>query len=122
MMNRPNRVNTIVVALLAGSLWGACEATIGYLLHRAHVPGLAGAVMFPLGILFMAAAFRRSGNVSVMMMTAMVAASWKGLDLLMPGGMLNIVNPVQAILLEGLAVSVVLRAVHHFGLRTSNSL
>ena len=122
MMNRKYQVNTVAVALLAGSIWGACEATIGYLLHRAHVPGLAGAVMFPLGIFFMAAAFKRSENISVMMMTAVVAASWKGLNLLMPGGMLNIANPVQAILLEGLAVSVALRAVHHFGLRTSNTL
>lgn len=121
-MNGQNRANTILAALMAGSLWGACEASIGYILHRAHVPGLAGTVMLPLGIFFMITALKRSGNVSAMMMTALVAASWKGLNILMPGGALNIINPVQAILLEGLAVSVAVQAVRHVWLRTSNSL
>ncbi len=122
MINKRTHSNAVTVALAAGSLWGVCEATLGYILHSAHVSGLAGTVMVPLGIYFMVLALKRSKKGSAIMMTAMVAAAWKGLNGLMPGGMVNILNPVQAILVEGLLVSVVFLAVDNLTPWARNSL
>ncbi len=104
---RTNRYDSVATALIFGSLWGAVESTLGYLLHRAHVPGLAGTILLPAGIFFMVAAAKGSGRASAAMMTAMVAAAWKCLNLFLPGGVMNIVNPARAILAEGLLTAVV---------------
>lgn len=96
------------VAFYAGALWGFAEATLGYLLHLARVPGLPGAVMAPVGLLLMGHAFVRTGKASVIPAVALTAAAFKFATLLVPGiNVLAVINPVQAILLESIAVSAI---------------
>ena len=95
----------LTTALLWGALWGLSEATFGYLLHAVRIPGLAGFVMFPLGIFFMLKAYRDSKSLSVAFSTALVATAIKLSDLMMPGtSTLDIFRPAMAIMTESLAV------------------
>jgi hypothetical protein len=98
-------------ALFWGALWGLGEATVGHLLHLAHIPGLPAAVMIPFGLVMMRRALAWSGgSVPVIPATACVAASLKFLDFFIPGtNPLAVFNPAQAILLEALAVAAVVR-------------
>lgn len=93
-------------ALVFGALWGSAEATLGHLLHAARVPGLAGLVMFPAALFFLARAFEATGRLAVLPAAAVVAASLKLLDAFLPGTDLwAVLNPARAILLESLAVT-----------------
>ena len=104
---RGSRLAPLVAALFYGSVWGLGEATLGHLLHLARVPGLPGLVMFPFGVLVMGRALNRSGSAAAVFSTGAVAAGFKFLDLLLPGtDILAVINPAQAILLEGLAGAV----------------
>jgi len=104
------RTDFIGTALFYGAAWGLGEATLGHLLHMARVPGLPGLVMVPFAVLVMGRALARSPRADAVFLTGMVAASFKLLDLLMPGtDLLALVNPIQAILLEALAATVWVR-------------
>lgn len=95
----------IFIPLFWGSLWGVAEATLGHLLHLAGFPGLAGMVMFPLGLFFMTRSFSVSGHRMTIVFTALVACSIKLFDLFFP--VLTpfvVLNPAIAILFESLAV------------------
>ncbi|MDD3572629.1 MAG: hypothetical protein PHP07_06775 [Eubacteriales bacterium] len=94
--------------LLWGAVWGILEATAGYALHFAAIalPGLPGALLFPLGFLCMAQAQKAAGKPSAAFWAAAIAASVKGIDLLVPGhDAIRVINPALSILLEGLAVT-----------------
>ena len=102
----PGQVSTLVSTLVWGSAWGIWEATAGYFIHLAHIPGLPGFVMIPAAFYFMSRAFVRSGKQETIFLAACVAACFKLLDLFIPGqNIQGVVNPVQAILLESLAVA-----------------
>jgi len=93
------------IAMLWGALWGLSEATLGYILHTLRIPGLAGFVMFPIGIFFMLKAYQDSKNLSVIFSTAVVAAAIKLSNLLLPGTYtLDVLKPAIAIMTESLAV------------------
>jgi hypothetical protein len=97
----------LVAALFWGAVWGLGEATLGHLFHLARVPGLAGLVMFPFGVLVMGRVLARSGGAAAVFTTGIVAAGFKFLDLLLPGtDVLAVLNPARAILLEALAAAV----------------
>lgn len=106
-MDKPGLAPSFLrAAFYAGALWGFAEATLGYLLHLARVPGLPGAVMAPLGLLLMGRAFVRTGKASVIPAVALTAAAFKLSTLLVPGiNVLAVINPVQAILLESIAAT-----------------
>lgn len=95
-----------MIALVYGALWGLGEATLGHLLHLARVPGLPGLVMAPFAVLVMArtAAAAKPHAAGAVFLAGLVAASFKLLDLFVPGTDVSaLVNPIQAILLEALA-------------------
>lgn len=105
---------TIPMILFWGAVWGICEATIGYALHLAAValPGLPGAFMFPIGFWCMAQVRKATQKAYAPLGIAIVAASIKLVDFLVPGyDAIRVVNPALSILLEGLAVAVVYTAV-----------
>lgn len=106
-MDKPGLAPSFLrAAFYAGALWGLTEGTLGYLLHLARVPGLAGAVMSPIGLLLMGRAYSRTGRVSVIPATALAAAAFKLATLLVPGiNVLAVINPVQAILLESMVAT-----------------
>lgn len=96
--------------LFLGAAWGICEAGIGYVLHRMAVvlPGLPGALMFPIGFYWMYKAQNTTGIASAPVWIAAVAAVIKLADFLIPGAdPIRVINPALAILMEGLAVSAV---------------
>jgi hypothetical protein len=83
------------------------EATLGHLLHLLRVPGLPGLVMFPFAVLVMGRVAARSGSAAAVFLAGAVAASFKLLDLFVPGtDILALSRPIQAILLEALAGAV----------------
>lgn len=91
-------------ALFWGSVWGLAEATLGHLLHLARVPGLPGLVMIPVAVAVMGRAAVRSRSAGAVFLAGVVAASFKLLDLFVPGtDVLALSRPLQAILLEALA-------------------
>jgi hypothetical protein len=97
----------IIIALFWGSLWGLAEATLGHILHLLRIPGLAGFVMFPVGLVFMLKAYKASNNLSVILSTSVVAATIKLSNILLPGtSPLDVFNPAIAIICESLAVFV----------------
>jgi len=102
-MTRQKESNLAKIVLFWGSLWGLAEATLGTLLHM--VPWIAGFFMFPLGFYFMRKAFKGTGRLSSIFLTASVAASIKltGLVLAIQAPV-RILNPAMSILIEGLAV------------------
>jgi hypothetical protein len=87
-----------------GALWGALEATIGYLLH--FVPTfIAGTIMFPIAALILAKAYQTTQSKSSLLFVGLIAASIKAVNFLFP--VLNIwktINPMIAIVLETLMV------------------
>ncbi len=92
------------IALTYGAVWGLGEATLGHLLHLARVPGLPGLVMVPFAVAVMGRAAARSRSAAAVLLAGVVAASFKLLDLFVPGTDLPaLVHPIQAILLEALA-------------------
>jgi len=101
-----NNKHLIWISLFWGSLWGLAEATLGHILHQLQIPGIAGYVMFPVGIFFMLMAFRYSDQSSAIFLTALVAANIKLIDLWLPSSSLfTVINPAVAILCESLAVA-----------------
>jgi hypothetical protein len=101
----------ISAVLFWGSVWGLGEATLGHLLHICGVPGLAGFVLFPLGLYFMMQACLVTGRRSAMMGTALVACAIKMVDFVLPGPTpLAVINPSLAILFESLVVMFLLSA------------
>lgn len=93
-------------ALFWGSVWGSAEASMGHILHLLRVPGLAGFVMIPIGILMMARAFKDSGRSVAVFLTSAVAAGLKFVDFLIPGtDPAVVVRPALAILAQGLALA-----------------
>ena len=94
-------------ALFWGSVWGLAEATLGHLLHLARVPGLPGLVMVPVAVAVMGRVAVRSRSAGAVFLAGVVAASFKLLDLFVPGtDVLALSRPIQAILLEALAGAV----------------
>ena len=94
------------VSLFGGAVWGLAEATLGHLLHLSRVPGLPGLVMAPLGVWIAARMAARSRSAAAVFLAGVVAASLKLLDLIIPGtDLLALSRPIQAILLEALAVA-----------------
>ena len=104
---------TAVAALFWGACWGFAEATFGFMLHKAAValPGLPGFLMFPIGVFFMMRAFDSTGRADSAFLAASVAAAVKLSGFLVPGhDPIRIINPALSLLMEGLSVSVVLKA------------
>ncbi len=98
------RAGVVGTALVFGSVWGLAEATLGHVLHLVRVPGLPGLIMVPFAVAVMGRAAARSRSAAAVFLSGAVAASFKLLDLLVPGtDILALVNPMQAILLEALA-------------------
>jgi hypothetical protein len=97
--------SSLAIILYWGTLWGLLEASLGHVLHIIRIPGLAGFVMFPVGIYFMLKAYRDSKSFRAIFATAVVAAAIKLSDLFLPGTYtLDIIRPALAILTESLAV------------------
>ena len=112
MDNRDRGAGKIVAAaLLWGAVWGSVEATLGFVLHFVPVPGLAGALMFPVGFFCLQRAQSRAG-VAAMALVPVVAAALKLLDLFLPGQVpVSVLHPALSILLQGVMLTVLAAAI-----------
>jgi len=95
---------SISSVLFFGSLWGAAEAVLGYLLH--FIPAnISGFIMFPVGYCFMYCAYKKTGDIKSVFFTGIVAAAIKLINLAMPFlPVMKTIVPVACIVFESLAV------------------
>jgi hypothetical protein len=96
---------TIIQIALFGSLWGFIEATLGGVLHLALVP-FTGTIMASVGFAILFAAMRSGVKPVQLPLIAIVAASFKFLDVPLfglPLFAITVVNPAVAIASQGLA-------------------
>ncbi|MDD3478658.1 MAG: hypothetical protein PHP32_07260 [Candidatus Izemoplasmatales bacterium] len=98
----------ILQILYFGALWGFLEATLGWALH--WVPALiSGTILFPIATLIMLRAYQDSESKTVVFMTGVVAAAIKSVNFLLPNlSFFKVLNPMIAILAEGLVVVAVI--------------
>ena len=91
--------------ILFGIFWGFIEATLGGLLHAIRFP-MTGSIMAPIGFAILFMASRRKASGAQLVTISAIAASFKFFDIFLFGlspFQLAIVNPAQAILLQGLS-------------------
>jgi hypothetical protein len=94
--------------LFFGALWGLAEASLGYLLHWLPF-GIAGAVMLPIGAFVLQQAWQRSIGYGGLAAVTAVAAMIKSVDFFLPlHSPLSVLNPMTAILLQGLVLSLLI--------------
>jgi len=99
----------IITIVFFGSMWGFLEATIGGLLHIAHMP-YTGVLMSSIGFSILYAAWISGSPIGVLAAISIVAASLKWLDALVFGISplsIMIINPATAIACQGLAMTFV---------------
>lgn len=104
------RVSWLLAALLLGSVWGATEALLGGLLHRALPPGMPGRIMLVVAVALLAYGYRFTRRAWTPLAMALVAAPLKlvaapvyALPVLAP----EVLNPSLAILAQGLGFAAV---------------
>lgn len=95
-------------SLYWGAAWGLAESTLGAVLHLLPVPGLAGALMLPIGAYFMLRAFRETNRPGAVLAAAAVAAALKLSGFLLPADPAMTLRPAAAILAEGLIAAALL--------------
>ncbi|MHC1780606.1 MAG: TlpA family protein disulfide reductase [Bacteroidales bacterium] len=106
------------ITLLMGSIWGLTELIFGYALHIITIP-VAGALLLPAGVMCMYFTWRATSSPFKTFFTSIIAALFKLVTfVVLPVGASHLViNPVAAILLQGIFMIVPLIAI--FRLRES---
>ncbi len=108
-------LNTLLLVLWFGSLWGAVEALIGGVLHYVLPPTVPGKFMILMATGIMAWAYKKSGKPWMPLAIALIAAPLKLFSAVVFQLPLNapaILNPVFGILSQGLGFALVALAVH----------
>ncbi|MEZ4387317.1 MAG: hypothetical protein R3D98_07005 [Candidatus Krumholzibacteriia bacterium] len=97
--------------LFWGAVWGLYEATVGYLIHSfVRMPGTASVLMVPFAVFCLLSATQSGGARRSAAVAALTAAAIKLVDLALPlPNLLAVLNPAAAILMEGLAFTLVAR-------------
>jgi ABC-type thiamin/hydroxymethylpyrimidine transport system permease subunit len=106
-------------AVFWGAVWGWTEATLGYLLHLLKIPGLAGAVMAAIVFYFLDRLYQQTGSAGAVVFSSFLAAGLKSLDIVVsPVGLMDVINPVQAIIIEGLVAALALKVLNRRPVRS----
>ncbi|MBN2557287.1 MAG: hypothetical protein JXB33_00885 [Clostridia bacterium] len=104
-MDKKRILRMAAMIVFYGSLWGAAEATLGYLMHFLP-PAIAGMTMFPIAVFILIKAGKATGSRASLIAVGLVAAGIKAVDLLIPGMMVfKTINPMISIVLESLVVA-----------------
>lgn len=106
------------ITLLMGTIWGLTELLFGYALHLISIP-VAGALLMPAGVICMYFTWRATSSPFKTFLTSFIAALFKLITLVVvPLSASHLVlNPVAAILLQGVFMIIPLIAI--FRLRES---
>lgn len=102
-------LGVVIGILVFGSIWGLMEATLGGFLHLTHF-AYKGAITGGIGMSIMATFVVVYGRPRLVFWIAVIAALFKPLSAVIYGQPIFapfVVNPASAILLEGLAFSLV---------------
>jgi len=102
-------LGVVIGILVFGSIWGLVEATLGGFLHLTHF-AYKGAITGGIGMSIMATFVVVYGRPRLVFWIAVIAALFKSLSAVIYGQPIFapfVVNPASAILLEGLAFSLV---------------
>jgi len=105
-----SRIDIFKQIFFWGVLWGVLESSLGFILHYFHLP-LIGLLLFPVGFFCMYMAAKSTGKSSIAMSVAVVAATIKLSNLFFTPILLDVINPVFSILLEGAVSFLFLRIV-----------
>ncbi|HOJ45196.1 MAG TPA: hypothetical protein PK340_04130 [Bacilli bacterium] len=102
-----NKKSLIANVVLFGALWGLLEASLGYALQFLP-PLFSGSIMFPIGAMLMYWAYRNTDNKASIVYVALIAASIKAINFLMPGlPPIKTYNPMISIMLQSLVMVVI---------------
>lgn len=93
-----------------GALWGLEEATLGHLLHITTI-NMGWFIWFPLAYFFMSMAYRKTGKLNSILITSIIAAAIKLIDLFMTTNLVIIICPVLSIILEGISLFTILKII-----------
>ncbi|MFB6291078.1 MAG: hypothetical protein ABEJ25_05040 [Candidatus Bipolaricaulia bacterium] len=115
-------LDTLLLVLWFGTLWGAVEALIGGLLHFFLPPTVPGKVMIVIATGIMAWSLRKTGKVWMPLAISLVAAPLKlfsGVVFSLPLNAPAILNPVFGILSQGLGFTLATLAIYKLPIRRS---
>ncbi|MBE0478118.1 hypothetical protein IBX65_03225 [Candidatus Aerophobetes bacterium] len=113
-MQKKEHIKIFLGVMVMGSIWGMLEASLGSVLHIIHFP-YKGEVMANIGFFLMGWALVRYKKIWIPAGMALIAASFKILNVAIVGVPLTnrmIVNPAMAIILEGLILVGVVGIAH----------
>jgi len=119
LMKRDELGITLLFLLWFGTLWGACEALIGGLLHNLLAPTYPGKIMIALAMGLLALAVRRTGKPWIPLGMAFVAAPLKLFSAVvfsLPVSAPAVLNPAFSILAQGAAFSLAALALNRSSL------
>lgn len=108
-------MNKTMKIILFGSIWGFLEATLGYALNAPFVPAIiSGAVMFPIVTVLLVKGYQSTQSKTAVMLITMTAIAIKSVDLFLPYvNIFKMINPMVAMLIEGLVVVAVVAYIQH---------
>ncbi len=102
-----------------GSLWGLTEASLGFLLHGLKIPGLAGSVLPAIAFYFLYRLYQSAGSAGDVIGASLIAAGLKSLDIAVsPVDLMSVINPVRAIIFEGLVAALALQVLNRRPVRS----
>ena len=102
-------IKNISIIVFYGALWGALEASLGYIIHLVPVL-IAGSIMFPLAGMILYKVYQKTDSAFALVYVGLVAASIKVINLFMPNiHIYKALNPMIAIMLEAVVVAVVIK-------------
>ncbi len=109
------------ITLLMGTIWGLTELLFGYALHLISIP-VAGALLMPAGVICMYFTWRATSSPFRTFLTSSIAALFKlvTLTIVPAGAAYLVINPVIAILLQGVFMLVPLMAIFKLRERVIN--
>lgn len=82
--------------------------------------GLAGAVMATIAFYFLNRLYQQTGSAEAVVFSSFLAAGLKGLDLIFsPLSFMDIINPAQAIIIEGLLAALALQVLSRESIHSS---
>lgn len=109
-VDNKGKTSILSIILFWGALWGITEATVGYLLHMLPFRVPTGSILFPIGYYFMQKSYKETKDLKSIFYTSSIAASIKLINLFIPMiPIIKVINPFACILLEGLAVTLVVK-------------
>lgn len=104
---KDKRLN-ITAIVFWGSLWGALEATVGYILHLMSFK-IGWMFWYPIAFYFMNKAFKTTKYPTSLLFTATIASAIKLTNLFMPTRIDKVINPAVSIILEALVIFAVIK-------------